>query len=242
MPNQYDREPNRLGRELDHCLAADAIPSSSPQDPPLDQPSETRKSFRVSMLDQHPMRTPIIAAMLAGESFPSIAKWTFPKVGVWVLRRYYHVRIAPALQRARHTEQSLSGYPRDPSDAALAKVAQTSLADTPVLSVRKHRLDRIQDRANRLDLIVHERAEEMADEVAGGASGLITRDLRSGGTVYKVDKTLLSELREHEKEMARELGQLQERPTVAIQIVMPGPDTGGLRGAGLPAVEIGAKV
>lgn len=62
-----------------------------------------------------------------------------------------------------------------------------------------------------------ERADDMAD-VLGGSSGLLVRQVKQIGSgessriveEYKLDTELLAEFREHEKQMAIELGQWEE--------------------------------
>ena len=78
-------------------------------------------------------------------------------------------------------------------------------------------------------MIIDERAVEMAGETAGGASGLLCRDYKgkdADRAIYKVDTGLLTEMREHEKQAAQELGQWQEGTgtQIAIQIVVPAAD------------------
>lgn len=232
---------DELARELDLFLASDAIPSSIPIDESQEQ-TEKRRKLRPSFghLDEHPQRGPILAALLAGEAATSISKWTNPPIPPWTIRKYYHAIVKPAILRTQHA-RSLLARSQSPSEQALANIAHLALADLPVLAERKNRQIRIQDRADRLDLIMHERAESMADEVEGGASGLLTRDIKSNQTVYKLDKTLLSELREHEKEMARETGQLVERPTVAVQIVIAGNPVQPVQLRDIPSIDLGIK-
>lgn len=232
---------DELARELDLFLASDAIPSSIPPDETPEATLERRKLKPTSSIDEHPQRGPIIAALLAGEAYASISKWSSPTLGIWAIRRYYQQFIKPALLRNQSNRRSYLGRKPGPSEDALAKLSLDSLADVPILAERKHRQLRIQDRAERLDLIVQERAEEMADECAGGASGLLARDSKAGVTVYKVDKALISALRDHEKDMARETGQLTERATVAVQIVIAGQAGQPVKHGMIPAIDIGTK-
>jgi hypothetical protein len=106
------------------------------------------------------------------------------------------------------------------------QATREAILAAPVLSVRANRIAALEDRHRRLQMIVDERGAEMAGETPGGASGLLCRDYKGKNAdtaVYKVDTGLLSEFREHEKQVAVELGQWQEAqaPSVAIQIVMP---------------------
>lgn len=82
------------------------------------------------------------------------------------------------------------------------------------------RIAALNERHQLLQRIIAERADayEMQD-VPGGSTGLLTRELRSMGTgqhqtvieEYKVDTGLLNELRQHEKQVAQELGQWTEK-------------------------------
>ena len=84
------------------------------------------------------------------------------------------------------------------------------------------------DRHARMTLLIAERGEEMADEVAGGTTGLLVRQYKSIGTgpnarqveEYHVDTGLLRELREIEKQIAQDAGQFAERREIS------GPDGG----------------
>jgi len=58
--------------------------------------------------------------------------------------------------------------------------------------------------------LIHARGEEMADEVAGGATGLMARDYRgkdADRAVYKYDAALIRELRGLLDDIAKELGE-----------------------------------
>jgi hypothetical protein len=59
--------------------------------------------------------------------------------------------------------------------------------------------------------------------IAGGHTGLIVRKRKAGGFEYAVDTPLLSEIREHAKHVAVEMGEWQETvmQPLAIQIVCP---------------------
>jgi hypothetical protein len=115
--------------------------------------------------------------------------------------------------------------------ARQAPIVKDVAGALPILAVRDNRLAAQQDRHNRMRLVMEERAADMA-EVPGGKSGLLVRQIKQIGNgdsareveEYKLDAGLLSEFREHEKQIAQELGQWQEGtsgPAVAIQIVCP---------------------
>lgn len=81
---------------------------------------------------------------------------------------------------------------------------------------RERRVAALDDRWNRLQRVIEERAEDpgVADE-PGGRTGLIVRTEKQVGKAtaveYAVDTGLLKELREHEKQAAQELGQWAEK-------------------------------
>jgi hypothetical protein len=188
-------------------------------------------------LATHPQLPAIIDAALQGQPVRQIAAWTDPKVSFSAIADYIRRVVRPTLTNARELVSSLPsqlaektrlvGTPdQKPSDAQPAQLTKQAILGVPILAAREKRLAELQDRHNRMKLIVDERAVEMKDEIAGGASGLLCRDYKGKDAktaVYKVDTGLLAEFREHEKQLAQELGQWQEgsAPTVAIQIVMP---------------------
>jgi len=226
--------------DIDLELAVDEIHGTAPHPADLtpEQTTEYRKRHPTSAVDSHPQRREIIKALLAGDPPSRIAKRLDPPLTRWSISRYNVLFVRPALLRAAEAKakaNSLSLSALDPNRLSLERVAKFTLGAVAPLRDRDNRIRRIQDRADRLDLIVSERAEDMADEVPGGASGLLTRDIKSGGAmVYKVDRSLISAIRETEKDVATELGQLQDRSPVSIMIVVPGERSS----AGLQPVQV----
>lgn len=104
------------------------------------------------------------------------------------------------------------------------------------IAILERRVDALNDRWIRLRRIIAERAEskEMAG-VPGGSTGLIVKLTKSANAGdrsqstddYVVDSALLKELREHEKQAAKELGQWAESrkadPYTKVYITL-GPD------------------
>lgn len=99
------------------------------------------------------------------------------------------------------------------------------------LEVRRHgvaiveqRVKALDDRWRRLQRVIVERAEDMKG-IPGGSTGLLVRKIKSIGVgpaakeveEYAVDTGLLSELREHEKQVAQELGQWISKADVTTQ-------------------------
>jgi hypothetical protein len=88
------------------------------------------------------------------------------------------------------------------------------------ISVIENRIAHLQHRHGLLNRVVKERGEspEM-QSVAGGRTGLLVHNVKSVGAgvtaeridLYEVDTGLLKELREHEKQVAQELGQWTEK-------------------------------
>lgn len=87
------------------------------------------------------------------------------------------------------------------------------------IAILERRVAALQDRWERLQQVIQERAEELDGECPGGSTGLLTRQLKVIGRgedareveEFSVDTGLLKELREHEKQAAQELGQWTER-------------------------------
>ena len=152
------------------------------------------------------------------------------------------------------------------SDAAKALTKQAILS-APLLHLRDQRIRLNQELTARMLSVINERAEDMSvceacrrpedahpwedpetgrrcDEyrkVPGGQTGLVIRKLKATGYEYAVDTPLLAEIREHQKQVAIDLGQWQENSSgaVSIQIVMP---TAKQSAAGdLPRVEYNAQ-
>jgi hypothetical protein len=128
-------------------------------------------------------------------------------------------------------------------DAEAAQIVRDAIVSAPLIAIREKRIEELDDRRRRMKLIIEERAAEMAGECPGGASGLLARDYKgkdADRAIYKVDTGLLSELREHEKQAAQELGQWQDSagPQVAIQIVYPSAP-GPAVARELPTINIG---
>lgn len=84
--------------------------------------------------------------------------------------------------------------------------------------LKVNRLRNLQNRVDRMHRLIEARAEDLKDDIAGGETGLLVRDYKHGGTVYKFDAALLRELREHEKQAAIELGQFTEKRELEGQV------------------------
>ena len=115
-------------------------------------------------------------------------------------------------------------------EAFRSEVRRRGIAD------RERRIKALNDRWNRLQRVMEERADDpsMAN-VAGGRTGLLVHNVKSVGfgetaqivDLYEIDAALLKELREHEKQAAQELGQWVEQSKVeqtTKAYVAVGPD------------------
>ncbi len=95
------------------------------------------------------------------------------------------------------------------------------------IAVLENRVAAAQDRHERLTSVIDARsADPSVQAVPGGSSGLLTRTLKTVGrgeqarTVeeFAVDTGLLGELRAHEVQVAKELGQWQERTVTEMAV------------------------
>ena len=195
----------------------------------------------------HPQLKQIIDAYLDGQNSRQIAAWCKPCLSHTAIYNYAKNVIEPTMKQAELLKSVLPpkkmeilGVPGEEQTGELGlQTAKLALLGRPVLAARENRLAALQDRHDRLNLIVEERAADMA-EAPGGKSGLLTRDYKGKNAdqvVYKLDTGLLSEFREHERQVAIELGQWQEAaaPNVAIQIVMPSAPASGPH---MPTIDI----
>jgi hypothetical protein len=86
-----------------------------------------------------------------------------------------------------------------------------------------NRVEALDERWLAMRQVIAERAADPSmQDVPGGKSGLLTREIKSVGSggnareveVYRVDTALLKELREHERQAAEELGQWVDRKEI----------------------------
>ena len=216
-------------------------------------------SHTASKIERHPQYRLICQALINGDSCRKISSWTEPRIPDRTLSTFAQSFIRPAISRANQLDSLLNSPPPLPTenkalipsaaqlpaqsahpaqvgastankDARISNLAVSAIVAAPVLALRENRLAALEDRRRRLDLVMRQRGLEMANECAGGESGLLVRDFKgkdASQVVYKVDTGLLAEQREHDKQIAQELGQWQEGsgPMVAIQIVCPAAPT-----------------
>lgn len=189
----------------------------------------------VSSIESHPQKQQIIDLILAGKSLRDIAGTVTPKVSIMALQRYKAGVIRPALSKAAALAKVLGNAPIQANEqlaADVTAVTSEALRAAPILAARENRLAALQDRHNRLNLVMYERADDMAD-APGGKSGLLARKRKMIGagpmarevTEYELDTGLLSEFREHEKQVAIELGQWQEGTGTQVSIAIVCPAT-----------------
>jgi DNA-binding XRE family transcriptional regulator len=121
------------------------------------------------------------------------------------------------------TRQTLANWKREPAfqqrvaehlEAAREAIRAEGIAN------RINRVNALNDRWNRMRTVIEERAEDEAmQDVPGGKTGLLVHQTKAIGTganqtiidEYAVDTGLLKELRAHEEQAAKELGQWTEK-------------------------------
>jgi hypothetical protein len=98
------------------------------------------------------------------------------------------------------------------------RVSESLVAQS--IAVKEARIRAVNDRWLKMQQVIEERAKDPGLQlVAGGKTGLLAHDQKSIGggplaekiDVYEVDTGLLKELREHEVQAAKELGQWIEK-------------------------------
>lgn len=87
------------------------------------------------------------------------------------------------------------------------------------IQLQQNRIDGLAARHRLMLQVIEDRSEEMKDETPGGGTGLLVRRVKVSKmgifNEYAVDTGLLRELREHEKQIAQELGEWTEKSEVA---------------------------
>lgn len=95
---------------------------------------------------------------------------------------------------------------------------------------KDNRINIYQDTIDRIQTLIKERADEMADEVAGGGTGLLTKDYKgkdADRAVYKFDAALVTQLNATLRQAAQEMGQWTEKQEVtgaienAVKLYLP---------------------
>ena len=101
---------------------------------------------------------------------------------------------------------------REAIDEQIAEIERRGIA------IHQNRVDALAERHRLLERVIAERAEEMSAETPGGGTGLLVRRFKvtRQGVLheYAVDTGLLGELREHEKQIAQELGEWVDKQQV----------------------------
>lgn len=122
-------------------------------------------------------------------------------------------------QKVGVTRRTVYQWQQHPEFAARVQELLGELEDIAVryaVGRRARRVRWLNDRVERLHAVIRERAADpTVQEVPGGATGLLVRDVKAiGGAaveLFAVDTGLLRELREHERQAAQELGQWTEK-------------------------------
>lgn len=79
------------------------------------------------------------------------------------------------------------------------------------IAEKQNRINALSERLDRMQELIAARASSMADEIAGGETGLLVAIPMQWGSKYAFDAALLKEMREHEKQAAIELGEWSEK-------------------------------
>lgn len=94
------------------------------------------------------------------------------------------------------------------------------------IAILENRVAALQDRWQRMHQVIEERsADPDMAEVPGGQTGLVVHQVKGVGTgdafqlvdLYLIDTGLLAELRAHEQQAAKELGQWTERKQLSVR-------------------------
>lgn len=114
-------------------------------------------------------------------------------------------------------------------------VAKLSISD------KAHRVKALDGRWQKMNQVIEARAADPSmKDVPGGNTGLLVRTYKSAGGAlmeeYSVDTGLLREMRGHEEQAAKELGQWTDKTSVEAQggtagavIILPATNGGGIQ-------------
>lgn len=126
-----------------------------------------------------------------------------------------------AATEAGVSRQALTQWKAQPAfQQRVQEIRDELVTDLKIKGVREksQRLANLQKRIDKMLTLIDARGEDMADEIAGGETGLLVRDYKGSAPhfqpVYRFDAALLKELREHEKQAAIEVGEWTERKEV----------------------------
>lgn len=121
-----------------------------------------------SIIEKHPQKRLIIDRILAGLPLRTIIKDVVPPVSTMAVQRYKTIVVKPLVAKAeaidailvRESEAGRTAVPMVSSPNVLQE-AKTALLAAPALQIREQRIARANDRAQRFQRIVDERADEM---------------------------------------------------------------------------------
>lgn len=119
------------------------------------------------------------------------------------------------------TERTLENWKRRPDFAAAVEAHKARWAaelEQEGIANRQNRINALDERWHLMQRVIAERAADPSMRAPGSATGLLVRTYKPGKVKmveeYKVDAGLLAELRAHELQAARELGQLVDKRDV----------------------------
>jgi hypothetical protein len=157
--------------------------------------------------------------------------------GVSILKNSKHEKFATLVARGKSAREAyvLAGYKKkgaEPNSSRLIRndkiVVRISEIQSVIseklinqsIAVKEARIRAVNERWLKMQQVIAERAVDISMKgVAGGSTGLLAHDQKGVGSgpaaevidVYEVDTGLLKELREHEVQAAKEMGQWIEK-------------------------------
>lgn len=121
-----------------------------------------------SIIENHPQRRLIIDRILAGLTVRAVIDGVVPPVSAMTVHRYKANVVKPIVAKAEAVDAILVKQNQTGEDAVpmvsgnrVLQEAKTALLLAPALQIREQRISRANDRAQRFQRIVDERADEM---------------------------------------------------------------------------------
>lgn len=129
-------------------------------------------------------------------------------------------RIAAQVGVTSRTLRTWKSYPEFQAAVADHRMRLEAAISRFWIAKRRKRVEKLQLLADKAVAVIEQRAADSSmDDVPGGSTGVIVRDVKSVGygteaelvDVYKVDTALMAELRNLMKQAAQEVGQWSEK-------------------------------
>jgi hypothetical protein len=158
-----------------------------------------------------------VSALPVSENFRPFA-WTKAKAEAAILLAEDALPDVEIAKRAEVSDRQLRTWKQHPDFRSRVEqhVAELEAAMLRYeIAKRRRRVAALDDRWHRMLRVIEARAEAMADDAPGTDTGLLVKQIKVVGTgktqqtieEYAVDTGLLKELRAHEEQAAKELGQ-----------------------------------